>query len=550
MTSQAAEQFNFVVVGSGAAGLVAAITASQCGLRPLIIEKADVWGGTTATSGGVLWVPGNPVMAADGDIEDPATVRRYVEGLLGEEASERNLAKAHAFLETAPAMARMLAGEGIRWIRSRTHPDYYPHVEGNGIGRTLESAEFDGTALGERFLTMRNAGLDIPALSSDQFGTVALAKSRLGPLLETALTVGRYKLKRMLGKKPLGNGRALVAALMQIVMARGIELRLGTAMVELVTDHGAVTGLVVVSGGRRETLPAPAGVVLTAGGFSRNPALRQKLQGREQVWPNAIPEDTGDALAAGLAVGADHERLDDSWWMPSIQIDDSANALALGLRALPGSIVVNAEGQRYMNEAASYMTTGRVMFEHGAATSRHWLLMDGKFLNKYVFAELSQESIRAKMLKMGTLRQASTIAALARQCGLPPAALEATVTRFNAFAKAGRDEDFARGDTAYDRHWADPAHKPNASLGAIENGPFWATLIRPGDLGTNGGLKTDAHARVLDPSDRPITGLYAAGNSASSPFGRTYPGAGATIAAAATFGHLAAIHAARRYSNT
>lgn len=548
MNSGAVDDFNLVVVGSGAAGLVAAITASRLGLRPLIIEKADVWGGTTATSGGVLWVPNNPVMEADGSLEDPVTVRTYVEGLLGE-AGERDRAKAHAFLETAPAMARMLADEGMRWIRSRTHPDYYPHVEGNGIGRTLESAEFDGTVLGERFLTMRNAGLDIPALSSDQFGTVALAKSRVGPLVETTVTVGKYKLKRMLGRKPLGNGRALVAALMKIAMDRGIQLRLSTAMVSLVEDRGAVTGVVVEGPNGRATLQAPAGVVLTAGGFSRNSALRKQLQDRERVWPNAIPEDEGDALNAGLTVGAAHERTDDSWWMPSIEIDERTNALALGLRALPGSIVVNAEGQRYMNEAASYMTTGRVMFEHGAATSRHWLIMDGKFLKKYVFAELSSSRVREKMLKIGTLRQAATIPALAQQCGLPPTALDATVARFNVFAKAGRDEDFGRGNTAYDRHWADPAHKPNASLGAIENGPFWAALIRPGDLGTNGGLKTDQHARVLDTSDKPITGLYAAGNSASSPFGRAYPGAGATIAAAATFGHLAAIHAAKRYSN-
>ncbi len=548
MTKDAAGGFNFVVVGSGAAGLVAAITASKLGLRPLIIEKADVWGGTTATSGGVLWVPNNPVMEADGSLEDPATVRTYVDGLLGE-TDERNRAKAHTFLETAPAMARMLADEGIHWIRSRTHPDYYPAVKGNGIGRTLESAEFDGSVLGARFLTMRNAGLDIPALSSDQFGTVALAKSRLGPLVETALTVARYKLKRMLGKKPLGNGRALVAALMKIAVDLGIELRLSTAMVSLVQDHGAVTGVVVDGQNGRKTLQAPAGVVLTAGGFSRNTALRQQLQGRDRVWPNAIPEDRGDALAAGLAIGADHERTDDSWWMPSIQIDDHSNALALGLRALPGSLVVNAEGRRYMNEAASYMTTGRVMFEHGAATSQHWLIMDGKFLKKYVFAELSQQRVRERMLLQGTLKRGRTIAELAEDCGLQPAALEATVARFNAFAKAGRDEDFGRGNTAYDRHWADPAHKPNASLGTIENGPFWAALIRPGDLGTNGGLKTDQHARVLDTSEKPITGLYAAGNSASSPFGRAYPGAGATIAAAATFGHLAAIHAAKRYSN-
>lgn len=546
--TEAASDFNFVVVGSGAAGLVGAITASLRGLRPLIIERADVWGGTTATSGGVLWVPSNDVMAADGAADDRDAARAYVEALL-DDPSDRDLAKAEAFLETAPAMARMLAEEGMHWIRSRTHPDYYPKVGGNSVGRTLESASFDGTTLGDRFKTMRAGELDIPAITSDQFGIVARAKSGLGPLLDTALTVGAYKFRRLLGQRPLGNGRALAAALMKIVMDRGIPLRLSTRMVELVVDNGAITGIVVESDAGRETLPAPAGVLLAAGGFSRNAALRKQLQNRERVWPNAIPEDEGDALLAGMAVGAGYERTDDAWWMPSIQIDDETNGLALGLRALPGSIVVNAEGRRYMNEAASYMTSGKVMFQNGAADTNHWLIMDDRFLKRYIFAELSQKSIRDHMIAQGTLKRASSIADLAKQCGLPPENLEATVERFNGFARTGNDLDFGRGNTAYDRHWADPANKPNASLGPICNGPFWAALLRPGDLGTNGGLKTDECARVLDAQDRPITGLYAAGNSASSPFGRAYPGAGATIAAASTFGHIAANHAAKRYTN-
>ncbi|WP_240654751.1 FAD-binding protein [Croceicoccus ponticola] len=540
--------FDFLVVGSGAAGLVGAIGASIMGLRPLIIEKADVWGGTTAISGGVLWIPGNDVMARDGDSDDAQGARSYVNALLGD-VTEREMAKAEAFLANAPEMARMLAGEGLNWIRSRKHPDYYPHVTGSSVGRTLESAQVDGRMLGDRFHTMRAASLDLPAITSDQFGTVTRAKTAPGPLLETALTVGRYKVRRLLGQKPLGNGRALAASLMKIAMARGIPIRLSTRLIELLHTDGAVTGAVVESDHGRERLDALAGVLLAAGGFARNAALRKELQDRDRVWTNAIPEDEGDAYAAASAIGADHERTDDCWWMPSIQVSPSANGLALGLRALPGSIVVNAQGRRYMNEAASYMSTGKTMFENGAADADHWLIMDGKFLKRYIFAELSQKGIRDQMMAQGYLKRAASIRELAIQCGLDPNVLEETVERFNTFAREGQDLDFGRGNTDYDRYWADPNHEPNPSLGEIRHSPYWAAVLRPGDLGTNGGIKTDEWARVLDTSERPITGLYAAGNSASSPFGRTYPGAGATIAAASTFGYMAAMHAAKRHRN-
>lgn len=542
------EDFNFVVVGSGAAGLVGAITASTLGLRPLMIEKAGVWGGTTAISGGVLWAPGNDLLIQDGDADAEAE-RAYVRALLGD-ATAREVAKADAFLANVPDMTRMLTKAGVHWIRSRSHPDYYPHVAGSGIGRTLESARFDSSILGDRFRTMRAADLDVPAITSDQFGTVTRAKAAVGPFLETALVVASSRILGWLGRKPLGTGRALVAALMQIAMARNIPLRLRTPLVQLVETDGAVTGVVVESEHGRQTLQAPAGVLLAAGGFARNAALRQTLQGRARVWTNAIPEDAGDAYAAATAVGASHERTDDCWWMPSIQVSSGVNGLALGLRALPGSIVVNAEGRRYMNEAASYMRAGRIMFENGAADAAHWLIMDGRFLRRYVFAELSRRRIREQMLANGYLKRADNLRDLAQQCGLDPDVLQATVERFNAFADTGRDLDFGRGDSVYDRYWADPRHQPNPSLGAIRHGPFWAAVLRPGDLGTNGGLKTDQWARVLDAEEAPIPGLYAAGNSASSPFGPAYPGAGATIAAAATFGYIAAGHAAARHGHS
>lgn len=541
--------YDFIVVGSGAAGLVGAISARLAGLRPLIIEKSDRWGGTTALSGGVLWIPANDAMIAEG-IDDPLErARTYLAGLIGPDASDRERAKAEAFLDNASAMARMLAGQGLQWVRNRDHPDYYPELDGAGYGRTLESAPIDGHRLGDRLATLRGVDLDVPALTSDQFGPAVLTKTGIRPaMVGTGIMLRHYR-DRLRGRKPLGSGRGLIASLMLIVDRLGIPVRLSTPLVDLIIEHGAVSGVVVDHDGRRETLPAPAGVLLAAGGFAHNPALRRELQGFAATWSNASTDDQGDALVAARAIGADTELLDDCWWMPTLEVGPGHHALALGLRALPGSIVVDHHGRRYMNEARSYMATGRIMREHGAAENRHWLIMDERFLSRHIFPDLSPSRARMAMLANGTLKRGDTIAELAEACGLDPATLSATVERFNGFARAGVDEDFQRGATAYDRYWADPAHGPNPSLGVIERPPFWAAVLRPGDLGTNGGVKTDAAGRVLDSAERPIDGLYAAGNGSGSPFGRSYPGAGATIGAAATFGYIAARHAARRRVN-
>lgn len=543
------DNYDFIVVGSGAAGLVGAISARLAGLRPLIIEKSDRWGGTTAMSGGVLWIPANDAMTTEGVNDPPERARSYIAGLLGPDASERERAKAEAFLDHAPAMARLLASQGLTWVRNRDHPDYYPEIDGAGFGRTLEAKPIDGRQLGERLASLRAVELDIPALTSDKFGPAVLAKTGIRPASVGARILLKHHVQKLRGQKPLGSGRGLAASLMLIVDALKIPVRLSTPLVELVVRNGAVEGVIVDNDGRRETLAAPAGVLLAAGGFAQNAELRRELQGFEKTWSNASPEDQGDALTAARAIGAGTELLDDCWWMPTVEVGPQRRALALGLRALPGSIVVDHNGRRYMNEARSYMATGRIMREHGAAEHRHWLIMDDRFLSRHIFPDLSPRHAREAMLANGTLKRGDTISALATECGLDPAVLCATVDRFNGFARSGRDLDFRRGETAYDRYWANPAHKPNASLGEILRPPFWAAVLRPGDLGTNGGVKTDAAARVLDHEDRPIPGLYAAGNGSGSPFRKSYPGAGATIAAAATYGYIAAHHAASRRTN-
>lgn len=540
--------FNFIVVGSGAAGLVGAITASRQGLKPVIIEKADVWGGTTAISGGVLWVPQNHLMQADNADDTAEAARKYVHALLGDNPSAREIAKADSFLESAPVMARMLAEEGVDWLRVPDHPDYYPDVEGNGIGRIMESRPFDGRRLGDRLHSMRGAELNWPAVNSSHYGRLTRARTQAGLFLDAARIVIMHKLRTLSGQRPLGNGRALVASLMQIVMAHDIPLVLSTRMVGIRTEGNSVSGIIVERGGVRHDLDAPAGVLLAAGGFANNQQLRSQLQGRDNFWSNAIPEDQGDAYLAATEIGAANDRLDDCWWMPSMRLGPDLNGLALGPRALPGSIIVDHHGRRYMNEARSYMVAGKTMLEHGADRHRHWMIMDGRLHKRYIFPELSNDALRQDMLHHGFLKQSDSIHGLAEACGLDADVLEATINRFNGFARDGRDQDFERGEAGYDLYWGDPLHKPNGSLGEIR-APFFAALVRPGDLGTNGGIRTDQQARVLNMDDQPIDGLYAAGNSSASPFGRAYPGAGSTIGAATTFGFLAATTAAARYSN-
>ncbi|KPH68165.1 hypothetical protein ADT71_01450 [Novosphingobium sp. ST904] len=539
---------NFIVVGSGAAGLVGAITAHRAGLRPVIIEKADLWGGTTAISGGVLWVPNNHLMTAGKD-DTPEAAWQYVLSLIGEDADDRAIQKAEAFLAHVAPMAEFLAKEGVAWKVNRDHPDYYPGVPGSSRGRTLESEVVDGKALGRLFDTMRTHDLDMPAIDSEGLASLTRAWRGPGLLLNAARVALSHKVSTLRGRKPLGLGRALVASLMRIVDRLGIPVRMSTGLVDLVVENGAVVAVIVEQAGARSRMEAPAGVLLAAGGFSRNAKLRKELQGVERSWPNAIPEDQGDALQAARALGAATELLDGRWWMPSIQVSPEQMGLALGLRALPGSMIVDARGRRYMNEAANYMTVGRTMFDHGAADESHWLVMDDRFLRRYIFAELSRKVVRKRMMDHGFLFRADTVEELARQCGMDPATLRGQVDRFNGFAITGEDLDFHRGASEYDRHWADPDQHPNPSLGLIDKGPFWAALIRPGDLGTNGGIRTDNLGQVLTQDDRPIPGLYAAGNSAVSPFRYTYPGAGATIAAAGTFAFIAARHASSRSTN-
>ena len=309
-------------------------------------------------------------------------------------------------------------------------------------------------------------------------------------------------------------------------------------------SDGAVLGAVVRRQGRDVRIRARHGVVLGAGGFARNAEWREKYQGLEQEYSSAPDGDLGQAIDIVAGRGGALALMDDAWWGPTTVGPKGQVTFTLAERSMPFSLVVDAAGKRFLNESESYVDFGHHMLENNRRVpgTPAWLVFDARHGRRYLFNALLQG--RRDWKKQGLLLQDASLAGLAQQMGVPPEALQATVERFNGFAKTGIDEDFHRGDTVYDTYYSDPRVKPNPNLGPLEKGPFSAVRLYPGDLGTKGGLVTDADARVLREDGSVIPGLYAAGNTTASVMGRTYPGAGATIAPAVVFGYRAARHAA------
>jgi 3-oxosteroid 1-dehydrogenase len=309
---------------------------------------------------------------------------------------------------------------------------------------------------------------------------------------------------------------------------------------------GRVAGVGVTREGVAGLVLARRGVVLAAGGFERNEQMRQRYQ-RPPIgvdWTTGAAGNTGDAIAAGEAAGAALDLMDDAWWGPAVPLP-SGPFFCLAERSLPGCILVNGAAQRFVNESAPYVDAVHAMYAGHSPAAPHipsWLIADQRYRDSYVFAGLPPgKRLPRRWYAVGAVHQAPTIAELAGQVGLDAAALATTVARFNEFAAAGKDADFHRGDSAYDRYYGDPRRRPNPNLAPLAKPPFYAIKIVPGDLGTKGGLRTDERARVLRADGTPIPGLYAAGNTSAAVMGHSYAGAGATIGPAMTFGYIAAL---------
>jgi 3-oxosteroid 1-dehydrogenase len=544
MREQLRDKYDLVVVGSGAAGLVGAITAAKLGLSAVIIEKATVWGGTSALSGGAMWLPANHLMAADGESDSYKEALAYLHLAVertGRATSEERLS---AFLQGAPRMLRALTGEGAALIREPHQPDYLAHLPHARVGRSVEPDLSDGRKLGDAWDTLRRYPGDLPAVRLGELSRLGQGVSTFQGI-KTLLKVGiRHKLLKLFGQRPLGMGAALVAELMQVVRRLQVPVILNTRLEDLVFQDGRVSGVICDGAGTGRRQISTGNVLLSAGGFAHS-AQRQELQGTDGSFSLASPDDSGDMLSLARQIGADVELLDSAWWGCVVKYPDGTPGFTVTERSTPGSILIDGRGARFTNEAQNYNLVGRDMRTRSVDPA--WLIIDSRNRSKYRFGLLLPGRTPEALIESGFFKRASSIEALARACAIDPRGLTDTIDRFNNFARSGVDQDFHRGETAYERYWGDPGHHPNPNLGAIERPPYLATRVYAGDIGTRGGFVTDGHGRVLS-AGKPLEGLYASGNCTATLFGRDYPGAGATLGPAMTFAFLAAEHMADRRS--
>jgi 3-oxosteroid 1-dehydrogenase len=527
--------FDVVVVGSGAAGMTAALCAAQQGLRPVVIEKAAHFGGSTARSGGGLWIPNNEVLRAAGVPDTPEQASDYLAHIVGDVVPAE---LRQALLDNGPAMLSFVRRHtplDFSWVRD--YSDYYPEAPG-GLpgGRSIEPKPLDARVLGAELANLNPPYIAAPArvviTAADYRWLNLVARHPRGPLTAARVFSRRFRSGRLLTM-----GQALAAGLRAGLLALDVPVRLNTALADLYVEGGRVTGVRVTGD---EIITARYGVILAAGGFEHNERMRKEHQrapiGTE--WTVGAVENTGDAIEAGLRLDAAVGLMEDAWWGPSIPLSGGPY-FCLAERTLPGCLLVNGAGRRFVNEAAPYVDVVHAMYEQNMPT---WLIADQRYRNRYVFAGLGpRQPFPGRWYKVGAVHRADTVEELARSVDLPPEALLDTVTRFNGLATTGRDEDFHRGESAYDRYYGDPRVRPNPCLAPVGKAPFYAVRIVPGDLGTKGGLRTDARARVLREDGSEIPGLYAAGNTSASVMGRTYAGPGATLGPAMTFGYLAAL---------
>lgn len=543
------EEVDLLVAGTGAAALSAAIAAADEGARVLIVESSDVWGGSTAMSGGGAWLPTHPAMKRLGVVDSEELALTYLEQCVGKPddvGPASSLARRQAFVRTAPVVYDWLERHGMTWKPAKTYPDYYPDLPG-GIagGRTVEPAPFDTKKFGDWWDHARKALPPLPLYAGDTY-LLARAWSTVSGFVGGARMVFRALGGLARFQRLSGLGMSLAARLMWIAkFEQGIDVRLKTPLVDLVIEDGAVVGAIVEGPDGRRRIRTRKGVHLGAGGFDHRHEWRQKYQGVDGQ-SSGSPSNLGTAIEIGMRHGADVALMDDAWWGPAVAPTSTSGPVFLvSERSMPYTIVIDQEGNRYVNESTSYVDFGHAMLEHGQdRTLPSWWVLDVRHRRRYLNNAFLGG--RKKFFEEGVAVEAGTLEELSQKMGVPADTFRATIQRFNGFAREGVDRDFGRGHDAYDNYYGDPTVKPNPNLGTIAKGPFVAVKIVLSDLGTKGGLLTDEDARVLDTDGHVIDGLYAAGNCSASVMGRTYPGAGSTLGPALVFGYLAGKHAARR----
>jgi 3-oxosteroid 1-dehydrogenase len=558
------EVVDLVIVGSGGGSMCAALAAKTLGQRALIIEKQGVVGGSTGFSGGVWWIPNNPVMKRAGVDDNIDRAREYFESVVAYRGPGSSPERREAFLNVGPKMVEFLERQGMRFVYADGWSDYYDELPGGQPrGRSLLAEMFDLKELGDWAPKLsRYKGFNLPMSAAD-FPTLFLAKRTAAGKKMALVLMWRLLKGALTGRKLLAAGAAIQGRMLQMALREQVSIWTEAPLVELVLEGSHVAGVVVEHQGRKRRVQARHGVLLNTGGFSRNAEMRRRFhpQPSSAEWTNANLGDTGEAIEMAMALGAAVDCMDEAWWVvtslgpdgkppkPGGYADDGTplpfmHHLDL---SLPHSIMVDQLGERFCDEAGAYMEIGQRMYRRHQATGKavpSWVIMDSRQRAYYPWGTAQPGQVPKEWLASGYMIKAGSVEELIARTRIDGAGLKRTLARFNEFCVDGVDRDFGRGSRAFDRAHGDPTVKPNPNLGAIDKPPFYAVRMYPGDVGTAGGLVTDEHARVLRTDGSVIEGLYATGNCTASVVGRCYPGAGASIGASFVFGYIAAHHSA------
>lgn len=556
------ETWDVIVVGAGAAGMTAACVAAAEGRSVLLLEQASVVGGTTAISGGMVWIPANHKAATGSRPDSLEAARAYLAATVPCVAPER----LNAFLSHGDEAVRYLETHtALRLQPVSTYPDYYPDLPGATLGgRVLEPEPFDARVLGAAFNILR-----APLPEFTLIGGMMISRQDIPHLrrmtrswrsaLHVAGLLSRYALQRLSARRgtTLYLGNALAGRLLQSTLQLGVCLRTGITVERLVNEDGRICGVEVSTQGVTKLIRARKGVILSTGGLSHGGDLRARFVPTAAGTLSASVKPGKSARGAQLALGAGGRLSalteEGAFWVPASTFtrrDGSQGVFPHTVtdRSKPGLIAVGSNGKRFVNEAVSYHEFVRAQLANAELAVPAFLLCDSRFLWKYGLGRIKPFTFSwsvSAALKDGYLNRATNFNDLAAQLGIPPDALRLTVEHYNTHASQGNDPEFGRGSNAYQRHLGDADQTPNPCVAPIQTGPIYAVKVWPADLGMSAGIVTDDHARVLGPDDAPIPGLYACGNDMASVMEGSYPGPGITLGPALTFAYLAARHVSK-----
>lgn len=541
-------QYDVVIVGAGVGGLTAAITAKLAGLNPLLAEKTPLIGGSSALSGGVLWLPNNPLMQREGAPDSREAGLQYIANFVPDDPIWSTPKRREAFIDAIEPMISMLETQGMKYQRCEGYSDYYDLLPGgNARGRAIEAHLFNANRLGVWKKRFRPPSVPLPVHAGEAAKMMRLGVTWDGKMM-AAKVVGRMIKAFATGQTLYNAGAALQGRMLEIALKLGVDIWTDAPLVDLDVQNGRVRGAHLTHEGQPVTVRASRGVIITAGGFARNLPMRERYQRHpaSDQWTVANPGDTGEAIQAMAKAGAGLALMDESWWGMVFMPPGEPPRQTVPELHKPYGMMVDASGQRFVNEANSYMEVGKTCYLRNETVKAipAWLVMDARARSRYIFAFQFPGPWPKKWIDAGAIKKDDTIAELGRQCGIDPEGLEKQVERFNRFAETGIDEDFHKGDSAYNRYYGDPTVKPNPCLGAIAKPPFWAAPLYPGDVGTCGGAMTNEHGQVIREDGTAVEGLYAAGNCTASLAGPYYIGAGQSIGTSSIFGYIAARHAA------